>query len=87
MLERDYRFEKRSLVPYASGEIAYDTRYDTFNRFRLIGGVQIFFKKRDGVVLNTRKQKVLDLYYAWQHDSRANPERVDALGLKFAIHF
>jgi hypothetical protein len=87
MLERDYTFGKRSLVPYASGEIFYDTRYSTFNRFRLIGGVQISFKKRDGALLNVRKQKELDLYYAWQHDSRVNPERVNAIGIKFIIHF
>jgi hypothetical protein len=86
-LERDYGFGKRSLVPYASGEVYYDTRYDTFNRFRLIAGVQFFFKKRDAALLKVRKQKVIDLYYAWQHDSRANPERVDALGIRFAVHF
>jgi hypothetical protein len=87
MLERDYVFGRRSLVPYGSGEIFYDTRYNSLNRFRLIAGVQLFFKRRPSALLNLRRQKVLDLYYAWQHDSRADPKQVGAVGVRFAVHF
>jgi hypothetical protein len=70
-----------------TAEAFYDTRFDTFNRYRLTGGVQIFFKKRTGELLKLRKQKTLDVYYLWQHDSRSQPEFVRALGIKFAIHY
>jgi hypothetical protein len=87
MLERDFVVGKRSLVPYGTAEAFYDTRFDAFNRYRLTGGLQIFFKKRAGELLKLRKQKTLDLYYLWQHDSRSQPELRHALGIKFAIHY
>lgn len=87
MLERDFAFGKRSIVPYATGEAFYDTRFNALNRYRVTTGVQLFFKKRTDEILRLRKQKVLDLYYLWQHDSRSQPEQVHALGIKFAIHY
>jgi len=87
MLERDFAFGKRSLVPYVNGEVFYDTRFDALNRYRLTAGVQLFFKKRTSDLLKLRKQKTVDVYYLWQHDSRAQPEFIQALGVKFAIHY
>lgn len=86
MLERDFVLGKRSLTPYATSEAFYDTRFDAFNRYRLTIGLQIFFKQRTDL-LKLRKQKSLDIYYLWQQDSRSQPERVGALGIKFAIHY
>ena len=87
MLERKLDLGKRSLVPYAAGEIFYDTRFDRFNRWRMTTGVRILFKETKGLLLNLRRQKTLDVYYAWQHDTRALPARVQALGIILGINF
>jgi len=87
MLEREYSLGERALVPYASAEIYYDTRFDTFNRYRLTGGVQFHLKKRTSRVLDLRRQETIELYYKYQHDSHSNPSRVHAIGLTFAKHF
>lgn len=86
-LERDFAIGKRSLVPYGSAEIFYDTRFNTFNRYRLALGTRIRFKKRELGRTNLRRQNVLDLYYLWQGDSRSQPRHVDALGITFGIYF
>jgi len=87
MLERKLGLGKRSLVPYAAGEIFYDTRFDSFNRYRVTTGVRILFKETKGSLLNLRRQRTLDVYYAWQHDTRALPARVQALGIILGINF
>ena len=87
MLERNLRLRKRSLVPYASGEIFYDTRFDSFNRYRVTTGVRIPFKETKGLLLNVRHQRTLDVFYLWQHDTRAQPTNVQGLGIIFAINF
>ena len=86
-LEREFSGAGRSFVPYASGEIFYDTRFSTFNRYRLRAGLEFCFRKRTSAVLHVRKQKSLDLYYIWQHDSRSSTTRVQAVGITFAVHF
>jgi uncharacterized protein DUF2490 len=86
-LERDLALGRRSLIPYCSGEIYYDTRFNTFNRLRLTAGLEFCFKRRTSALLNIRRQNTLDFYYVWQHDSRSSPTRVEAVGITFAIHF
>ena len=86
-LEREFSLGKRSLIPYGSAEIFYDTRYDVFNRNRLSAGLEFRFKKRTNALLNIREQKILDLYYLWQHDTRSSNPKVRAIGISFAIHF
>ena len=73
-LEREFSHGKRSLIPYASGEIFYDTRFDAFNRYHLNADLEFRFKKRTDALLNIRKQKTLDFYYMGQHDSRSTTD-------------
>jgi hypothetical protein len=88
-IEREFKaFKKRTLTPYASGEMFYDTRYGIWNRNRLSAGVQIAL--RSGPLRKTLMQKrqvVLDLYYTRQNDSRSNPPHVNALGTALSFYF
>lgn len=86
-IEKTFVVGKRSLVPYTSGEIFYDSRFSTFNRVRLAFGTQIVFAKREFWLMNIRRQRVLDLYYLWQADSRSQPRRVHVIGVTFGVHF
>ena len=86
-IEKSFVVGKRSLVPYGSGEIFYDSRFSTFNRFRAVAGTQIVFAKRDFWLMNIRRQRVLDVYYLWQTDSRSQPRHLHAIGVTFGIHF
>jgi Protein of unknown function (DUF2490) len=86
-LEREFQVRKLSLVQYGSAEVFYDTRFSTFNRLRLAVGTQIVFQKRDYWLLNLRRQRVLDIYYLRQNDSRSQPRHVNAIGIAFNIYF
>jgi hypothetical protein len=86
-VEKTFAFSKRSLVPYVSGEVFYDTRFSTFNRFRLATGTQIVFAKREFWLSNLRRQRMLDVYYVWQRDSRSQSKNLHAIGVTFEIHF
>jgi hypothetical protein len=88
-IEREFRLhKKRSITPYVSGEIFYDTRYSIWNRNRLAVGVQTALRpgplRRMGL---HKRQVILDLYYMRQNDSRASTPRVNALGAALAFHF
>lgn len=86
-IERTFVAGKRSLVPYGSGEIFYDTRFSTFNRVRLAVGAEIVFARREFWLMNIRRQRVLDVYYLWQADSRSQPSRLHVIGVTFGVHF
>jgi len=87
MLQRDFSLNKRTLSPYGNAEIMYDTRFNTFNRYRLAVGTQIMLRRRDSFLMNLRRQKVIDIYYLWQGDSRSQPEHVQAIGVTVGFHF
>ena len=89
MLEREFRVRKRSITPYGSVEVFYDTRFDVWNRNRLTAGTQIQLKRGFPLLreLTPRKQVILDLYYTKQNDSRSQPHHVHALGASVALHF
>ena len=88
-LEREFHiFKGRTVTPYGSAEIYYDTRFDAWNRNRLIVGVQTSL--RHGPILKLlmpKRQISLDLYYARQNDSRSSSEHVNALGATLAFYF
>ena len=87
--EREFEVLGRQLTPYASAEAYYDTRFDTWNRNRLVVGVQIPFKRglRLITMVDPSRQLVLDIYFARQNDSRSEPSRVKAFGSAVTIHF
>lgn len=88
-IERELQlFKKRSITPYASGEIFYDTRYSAWNRNREIVGVQTSLRR--GPILKLllpKRHVILDLYYARQNDSRSQTKHVNALGVALALYF
>ncbi len=88
-LEREFVVKNRSLTPYASGELYYNTRFDTWNRNRYAFGLQISIARRGPALhlLSPRKNVVIDIYYMRQNDSRSLPYHVNALGLVTFLYF
>src|SRR6476660_738995 len=88
-LEREvHLFKGRSLTPYASGEIFYDTRYHTWNRNRFAVGVQQSLRRGPlRKMLLPERQIILDLYYLRQNDSRSDIPHVNAIGAALAFYF
>jgi Protein of unknown function (DUF2490) len=88
-LEREVPlFQGRSITPYVSGEIFYDTRYKTWNRNRFALGVQQSLRRGPlRKMLLPERQVILDLYYMRQNDSRSEVQHVNALGAALAFYF
>jgi hypothetical protein len=88
--EKEFRLAGRPITPYGSAEIFYDSRFNTFNRYRFASGVQIALRRirsDEPLLLILRKERVLDIYYLRQEDTRSAPRHVNAIGISFAIHF
>jgi hypothetical protein len=88
-IEREFHlFKKRTITPYVSGELFYDTRYSAWNRNRLTAGVQTSLRRGPvRKMLMPKRQIILDLYYTRQNDSRSSTQHVNALGAALAIYF
>ena len=93
-IEREFQwfrlplFRGRTITPYVSGEISFDTRFGIWNRNRYAVGV--IQSLRRGPILRKflpKRQVNLDLYYMHQNDSRSNPPHVNALGAALAFYF
>lgn len=95
-LEREFRLPKfvpklltgRSITPYVSGEIFYDTRYGIWNRNRLAVGFQQSMKR--GLLRKMglfRHQIIFDFYLMHQNDSRASTPHVNAVGAALGFYF
>ena len=81
-------FRKRTITPYASGEVFYDTRYGIWNRNRYAVGVQVSLRR--GELMRTllpRRQGILDIYFMRQNDSRSDSPHVNALGAALSFYF
>ena len=81
-------FGERTITPYVSGEIFYDTRYGVWNRNRYAVGVQTSLRR--GPVLKMllpKRQIILNLYYMRQNDSRSDIAHVNALGAALSFYF
>ena len=88
-LEREFKVLNRSIIPYGSAEVFYDSRFNTWNRNRLAVGAQFPLKRGTPLVslIHPQKQVVLDVYVSRQNDSRSEPSRVRALGVALSIYF
>jgi len=78
----------RTIAPYVSGEISYDTRFDLWNRNRYAVGVVQSLRR--GPILRKllpQRQVNLDLYVMRQNDSRSSPSHVNALGAALIFYF
>jgi Protein of unknown function (DUF2490) len=92
-IEREFQFDlpllrRRTITPYVSGEIFYDTRFGVWNRNRYAVGV--IQSLRRGPVLRKflpKRQVNLDLYFMHQNDSRSSPPHVNALGAALIFYF
>ena len=88
-IEREFHLlKRRTVTPYVSGEIFYDTRYQTWNRNRLGVGVQTSLRRGPiRKLLLPRRQIILDLYYMRQNDSRSEIQHVNGIGAALAFYF
>ena len=88
-IEREFRvFKGRTMTPYATGEISYDTRYDEWNRKRYAAGIQTSLRVGPlGELLLPHHQVILDLFYMRQNDNRADPPHVNVLGVALSFYF
>jgi hypothetical protein len=87
-VEREFQIRKRSFIPYASGEIFYDTQYSIWNRNRLTAGVQMSLRR--GSLLKrlvSERQVMLDLSFTRQNDSRSSRPHVHGMGVTMTFYF
>ena len=77
MLEKEYRKDKTSWVPYVSLESYYDSRFEIFNRFRAISGTSVSWSNRF----------LLEGNVTYQYDSRSSITHLYALNLILHISF
>jgi len=75
--ERDVKIRTYNFTPYAAAEIAFDSRYDHWNRNRLTIGTQ----------WPMTPKIMLDSYVTRQSDDSSNPGLVYALGLALNLAF
>jgi hypothetical protein len=80
--------KSRTITPYISGEIFYDTRFNEWNRNRVAVGVQhTLIRGPLQKLLLHKRQVVLDLYFMRQNDSRSDAPHVNAIGVALAFYF
>lgn len=87
-IEREFGLKRRTITPYVSGEVFYDTRYGIWNRNRFGAGVQISLRPGPlRKMVMPKRQVILDLYYLRQNDSRSDTQHVNAIGAALVYHF
>ncbi len=88
-IEREFSLGRFRPTPYGSGELFYDSRFDTWNRNRLTVGLQLPLRKGFPLIslLHPQRQIVLDVYYMRQNDSRSQPAHVNGIGTALNIYF
>jgi hypothetical protein len=93
-IEREFQLSSvpllrgRTISPYVSGEIFYDTRYGAWNRNRYAVGMILAFRR--GPLLKKLQPERginLDVYLMRQNDSRSSPPHVNALGAALIFYF
>jgi hypothetical protein len=77
MVEKEVDRGRYSIVPYGSVEAYYDSRYDTVNRFRVIGGTSLAWSPRIALEGNI----------TYQHDSRSSVAELYALNVILHAYF
>lgn len=77
MIEREWVMGKVSLVPYVNVEPYYDSRYETINRVRYIGGATVSFSPLFAIEGNI----------TYQHDSRSSVTDLYALNMIVHVFF
>jgi hypothetical protein len=85
-LEREFTIGKRTITPYWSVEVSFDTRYDVWNKTRFASGVEIPLKRTPLKLLLKKHETILDIYYLRQHDTRSSTTFVNGLGAIMAFY-
>jgi hypothetical protein len=75
-MERDFAIGKFEFTPYATGEIYYDTRFDSWNRNELSVGVEVPLRRRS----------VIEFYFLRKNTSKTDTPHVNGFGLVFQLH-
>jgi len=76
-VEKEIAARRFSFVPYANVEFYYDSRYETVNRIRAMGGTSVVRSKRFALEAN----------WTYQHDTRSSVTNLDALNLILHVFF
>ena len=77
MVEKELIAGRASFVPYVSVEPYYDSRYETVNRLRLIGGTSVVWSPRAAIETNV----------TYQHDSHSSTKELLALNVILHVFF
>jgi hypothetical protein len=78
MLEKEFLTEKKtSVIPYINVEPFWDSRYDLFNRVRVIGGTSVSWKSRF----------TLEGNITYQYDSKSSSTNVLAFNAILHVYF
>ncbi|MBK9105151.1 MAG: DUF2490 domain-containing protein [Saprospiraceae bacterium] len=77
LVEREWQCKRVSLVPFVNIEPYYDSRYETINRVRYIGGTSIAWTPRIAVEGNL----------TYQHDTRSSVTDLFALNIILHVFF
>jgi hypothetical protein len=77
MIEREFLKNKTSLIPYLSVEPFWDSRYDSFNRVRIIGGTTVSWRNRFSFEGNI----------TYQYDSKLSSTNTIAVNTIFHLYF
>lgn len=77
MFEREFLKAKTSIIPYISIEPFWDSRYDLFNRVRVIGGTTVLWKTRFALEGNM----------TYQSDSKSSTTNVWAFNAILHLYF
>jgi hypothetical protein len=77
MVEKELTAGHVSFVPYVNAEPYYDSRYDTVNRIRLIGGTSVAWSPRTALEVNG----------TYQYDSHSSTKEILALNVILHVFF
>jgi hypothetical protein len=77
MVEKEFLTGKTSIIPYISVEPFYDSRYNSFNRVRAIGGSTITWNQRFALEGNI----------TYQYDSKASTQNLLAINAILHLYF
>ena len=77
MVEKEFTAGRTSLVPYVNVEPYYDSRYESINRVRLIGGTSLSWMSRFALEGNI----------TYQHDSQMSVKNLYALNIILHLFF
>lgn len=75
--EKEFVAGRTSIVPYVNVEPYYDSRYETVNRVRLIGGTSVVWSPRFALEGN----------WTYQHDTRSSVTTLHALNVILHVYF